>query len=104
MAKHDELLRTVRGLAVVAPDTKTLMQRIADHLHSVMPRFNSISFRLIDPADPGMLILGLKTGGFIHHFGLLLGRVLAGSAPPLIRTRLSTNGPEMTSTSRHSLR
>ena len=56
------------------------MQRIADHVHSVMPRYNSISFRLIDPADPGMLILGPYTGSFTPQLRIPLGKGLCGTA------------------------
>ncbi len=94
MAKHDELLRTVRGLAVDAPDTKTLMQRIADHLHSVMPRFNSISFRLIDQADPGMLILGPYTGSFTPQLRISFGQGLCGTAAAMEETVVVNNVAE----------
>lgn len=94
MAKHDELLRTVRGLAASAPDSATLMQRIADHLHSVMPRFNSISFRLIDPADPGMLILGPYTGSFTPQPRLSFGQGLCGTAAATGKTVVVNNVAE----------
>ena len=80
MSTHGDLLRQVEGLAASASDTKTLMQRIADHVHSVMPRYNSISFRLIDEADPGMLILGPYTGSFTPQLRIPLGKGLCGAA------------------------
>ncbi len=81
MSNRDDLLRYVRDLAAVAPDTKTLMQRIADHVHSVMPRYNSISFRLIDKADPGMLIL-LTREASLRNPASRLGRVFAERRRP----------------------
>ena len=86
MSKRDDLLRYVRDLAAVAPDTKTLMQRIADHVHSVMPRYNSISFRLIDKADPGMLILGPYTGSFTPQPRIAFGQGLCGTAAATEKT------------------
>lgn len=94
MAKYDELLRTVRDLAAQAPDSGTLMQRIADHLHSVMPRFNSISFRLIDPNDAGMLILGPYTGSFTPQLRLSFGQGLCGTAAATERTVVVNNVAE----------
>jgi L-methionine (R)-S-oxide reductase len=80
MATHSDLLRQVEDLSASAPDTKTLMQRIADHVHLVMPRYNSISFRLIDQGDAGMLILGPYTGSFTPQLRIPLGRGLCGAA------------------------
>src|SRR5262245_58519982 len=80
MSMHGDLLRQIEGLSASASDTKTLMQRIADHVHSVMPRYNSISFRLIDPGDAGMLILGPYTGSFSPQLRIPLGRGLCGAA------------------------
>jgi GAF domain-containing protein len=80
MSTHAELLSQVERLAAEASDTKTLMQRLADHVHSVFPRYNSVSFRLIDPADPGMLILGPYTGSFTPQLRIPFGQGLCGTA------------------------
>lgn len=80
MSKHDEALRQIEVLAAVAADTKTLMQGIADHLHSVMARYNSVSFRLMDEADPKMLILGPYTGSFTPQLRIAFGQGLCGTA------------------------
>ena len=74
------MLRQVEDLAAAALDMKTLMQRIADHLHSVMPRYNSVSFRLIDEANPRMLILGPYTGSFTPQVRVAFGQGLCGTA------------------------
>jgi L-methionine (R)-S-oxide reductase len=94
MPTHDELLRTVRDLAVAAPDTKTLMQRISDHVHSVMPRYNSISFRLVDPADAQMLILGPYTGSFTPQPRIAFGQGLCGTAAATGKTVVVNNVAE----------
>jgi len=80
MATHDDLLRQVQDLTAKATETKALMQRIADYLHSVMPRYNSISFRFIDKANPGMLVLGPYTGSFTPQFRVAIGLGLCGTA------------------------
>lgn len=91
MSNHGELLRQVETLAAVAPDTKTLMQRLADHVHSVMPRYNSVSFRLMDPANPRMLILGPYTGSFTPQLRIPLGQGLCGSAAAMQKTIVVNN-------------
>ena len=94
MSTHGDLLRQLEGLSASAPDTKTLMQRIADHTHSVMPRYNSISFRLIDQADPGMLILGPYTGSFTPQLRIPLGKGLCGTAASTEKTIVVNNVAE----------
>lgn len=80
MSTHGELLQQVEHLAAVAPDTKTLMQRVADHVHSVMPRYNSVSFRFIDKDNPKTLILGPYTGSFTPQLRIPFGQGLCGTA------------------------
>lgn len=79
MATHGELLRQIEHLATDAADTKTFMQRLADHVHSVMPRYNSVSFRLIDQKNPGMLVLGPYTGSFSPQLRIPFGQGLCGT-------------------------
>jgi len=91
MSTHGDLLRQVEDLAASASDTKTLMQRIADHVHSVMPRYNSISFRLLEQGDAGMLILGPYTGSFTPQLRIPLGRGLSGAAAATEKTIVVNN-------------
>jgi GAF domain-containing protein len=91
MATHGELLLQVEGLAAEASDTKTLMQRLADHVHSVIPRYNSVSFRFIDEANPGMLILGPYTGSFTPQLRIPLGQGLCGTAAVTGKTIVVNN-------------
>jgi L-methionine (R)-S-oxide reductase len=91
MSTHGDLLREVENLAASASDTKTLMQRIADHVHSVMPRYNSISFRLIDETNPGMLILGPYTGSFTPQLRIAFGKGLCGTAAATEKTVVVNN-------------
>lgn len=73
-------------LAVSAPDTRAFMQRLADHVHSVMPRYNSVSFRFVDPANGGTLILGPYTGSFTPQPRIAFGQGLCGTAAVLERS------------------
>jgi L-methionine (R)-S-oxide reductase len=91
MATHDDLLQQVTNLAATSPDTTTLMQRIADHVHSKMPRYNSISFRFIDPANPGMLVLGPYTGSFTPQKRIAFGQGLSGTAAATEKTVVVNN-------------
>jgi putative methionine-R-sulfoxide reductase with GAF domain len=91
MPNRDDLLRQVENLAASAADTKKLMQGVCDHLHSAMPRYNSISFRLIDPANPGMLILGPYTGSFTPQLRIAFGQGLGGTAATTEKTIVVNN-------------
>src|SRR5262249_4364928 len=91
MSMHGDLLRQIEGLSASASDTKTLIKAIADHVHSVMPRYNSSSFRLIDEADPGMLILGPYTGSFTPQLRIPLGKGLCGAAAATEKTIVVNN-------------
>jgi L-methionine (R)-S-oxide reductase len=91
MSSHDDLLQQVTHLAATSPDIATLMQRIADHVHSKMPRYNSISFRFIDVANPGMLVLGPYTGSFTPQKRLAFGQGLCGTAAGTEKTVVVNN-------------
>jgi L-methionine (R)-S-oxide reductase len=91
MSTHADLLSQVERLAAGASDTKTLMQRLADHVHSVIPRYNSVSFRLIDEARPGTLALGPYTGSFTPQPRIAFGQGLCGSAAVTGKTLVVNN-------------
>jgi GAF domain-containing protein len=91
MATHADLLQQVTNLAATSPDTTTLMQRIADHVHSQMPRYNSISFRFIDEASSGMLVLGPYTGSFTPQKRVAFGQGLSGAAAATEKTVVVNN-------------
>ena len=82
MKTHDELLREVRDLATSAQDPNTLMQRIADHLHAALPRYNNILFRVVNDSEPGVLLLGPYTGSFNPLPRLSYGQGICGTAVP----------------------
>src|SRR6476620_772657 len=91
MSMHSGLLQQVETLAAGASDTKKLMQRIADHMHSVMPRYNSVSFRFVDEASPGMLILRPYTGSFTPQLRIAFGQGLCGTAAATEKTVVVNN-------------
>jgi L-methionine (R)-S-oxide reductase len=91
MATHAELLLQVKQLAAETPDVKMLMQRLSELVHSVMPRYNSVSFRLIDHANPGMLILGPYTGSFTPQLRIAVGQGLCGTAAATEKTVVVNN-------------
>ena len=91
MSLHNDVLRQVEDLASLAPNTNTLMQRLADHVHSVMPRYNSVSFRFIDKADPNALILGPYTGSFTPQPRIPIGQGLCGTAAATEKTIVVNN-------------
>ena len=91
MSRHTDLLRQVEELAAKAPDTKTFMQRLADHVHSAMTRYNSVSFRFVDEADPGVLVLGPYTGSFTPQLKIPFGQGLCGTAAAAQKTIVVNN-------------
>ena len=86
MSTHDDLLRKIEDLAAQARDAKTLMQGLSEHVHSVMPRYNSVSFRVLDEAHPGMLVLGPYTGSFTPQARIAFGQGLCGMAAATEKT------------------
>ena len=61
---HDELLREFQDFAETASPAMPLMERIAQRLHEKMTRYNWVGFYLVDPADPGILLVGPFVGSF----------------------------------------
>ena len=56
------------------------MQRIADRLHEKLTRYNWAGFYLVDPADPGFLIVGPYAGSFTPNARIPLKTGLCGAA------------------------
>jgi len=94
MSAYGDLLREVETLARSAPDTKTLMQRISDHVHTVMPRYNSISFRLVDETVHETLVLGPYTGSFNPQPRISFQQGLCGAAATEGKTIVVNNVAE----------
>ena len=61
---HEGLLREFHDFARIAPTAKSVMERIARRLHEKMTRYNWVGFYLVDPAEPGILLIGPFVGSF----------------------------------------
>jgi L-methionine (R)-S-oxide reductase len=77
---HEELLREFQDFARTAPTAKSVMERIAQRLHEKMTRYNWVGFYLVDPADPGVLLIGPFVGSFSPNARIPLSTGLCGAA------------------------
>jgi L-methionine (R)-S-oxide reductase len=77
---HDELLREFLDFAKTAPSVKLVMERIAQRLHEKMTKYNWVGFYLIDPVDPGTLLVGPFVGSFTPNARIPLSTGLCGAA------------------------
>ena len=77
---HRELLREFQDYARTAPSANALMERIAHGLHAKMTRYNWTGFYLVDPADPGYLIVGPFAGSFTPNARFPITTGLCGAA------------------------
>ena len=84
-------MREVQGLAASSADSKTAMQRISDHLHASVPRYNNILFRVIDDSEPGVLLLGPYAGSFQPRLRIAIDQGLCGAAAQERRTIVVDN-------------
>ncbi|MGO9646737.1 MAG: GAF domain-containing protein [Terriglobales bacterium] len=80
MLVHEELLREFQDFALTAPTAKSLMERMAQRLHEKMTRYNWVGFYLLDPADPGILLVGPFVGSFTPNARIPLNTGLCGAA------------------------
>ncbi|MFZ0284797.1 MAG: GAF domain-containing protein, partial [Terriglobales bacterium] len=64
MLVQEDLLREFQDFGLAAPTAKSLMEHIAQRLHEQMTRYNWVGFYLVDPADPGILLVGPFVGSF----------------------------------------
>jgi L-methionine (R)-S-oxide reductase len=80
MLVHEELLREFQDFALAAPTVQSLMERVAQRLHEKMTRYNWVGFYLLDPADPGFLLVGPFVGSFTPNARIPLSTGLCGAA------------------------
>src|SRR5450432_2494584 len=83
--EQDELLEEFQGFAKSA-SAHALMERVAQHLHEKMARYNWAGFYLVDPADPGVLLVGPFVGSFTPNARIPLDTGLCGAAASTGRT------------------
>jgi L-methionine (R)-S-oxide reductase len=77
---HKELLLELQNFAQTAPTAQSLMEQIAKRLHEKMTRYNWTGFYLVDPADPGYLIVGPYAGSFTPNARFPVDTGLCGAA------------------------
>ena len=80
MLAHEELLQEFQDFARTAPTAKSGMERIAQRLLEKMARYNWVGFYLVDPADPGVLLVGPFVGSFTPNARIPLSSGLCGAA------------------------
>jgi putative methionine-R-sulfoxide reductase with GAF domain len=78
--EHEELLREFQNFARTAPTATSLMEHIARRLHEKKTRYNWVGFYLLDPADPGFLLVGPFVGSFTPNARIPLSKGLCGAA------------------------
>jgi L-methionine (R)-S-oxide reductase len=77
---HRGLLNEIQDYARSASSANALMERITKLLHEKMTRYNWTGFYLVDPADPGYLVVGPYAGSFTPNVRIPLSRGLCGAA------------------------
>jgi len=77
---HEELVQEFKDFARTASTAKSLMEHISQRLHEKMARYNWVGFYLVDPADPGILLVGPFVGSFTPNARIPLDRGLCGAA------------------------
>jgi L-methionine (R)-S-oxide reductase len=80
MHEHEELLQEFQNFARTAPTATSVMEHIAQRLHEKMTRYNWVGFYLVDPADPGVLLVGPYVGSFTPNARIPLSTGLCGAA------------------------
>lgn len=80
MPVHAELLRELQDFAISAATANSVMERIAQRLHEEMARYNWVGFYLVDPLDPGVLVIGPFVGSFTPNVRIPLNTGLCGAA------------------------
>lgn len=80
MSKHQELLQAFRQFVATAPSTAAVMTHISQRLHDQMARYNWVGFYLVDPADPGVLVVGPYVGSFSPNVRIPINKGLCGAA------------------------
>jgi GAF domain-containing protein len=77
---HEELLREFQEFASTAPTATAVMERISQRLHEKMMRYNWVGFYVVDPADPGILVVGPFRGSFTPNARIPFDTGLCGAA------------------------
>jgi GAF domain-containing protein len=77
---QEELLRDFQQFARTAPTADALMVYISHQLHEKVLRYNWVGFYLVDPTDPGILLVGPFVGSFTPNARIPLDTGFCGAA------------------------
>jgi L-methionine (R)-S-oxide reductase len=78
--EHQELVRIFQEFAATASSATNLMDHVAQTLHEKMARYNWVGFYVVDPGDPGILLVGKFVGSFTPNARIPLRTGLCGAA------------------------
>ncbi len=84
--QHEEILRELRDFVKTAPTAQSVMERVSQRLHEKMTRYNWVGFYLVDPTDPGILLIGPFVGSFSPNARIPLDTGLCGAAARTAQT------------------
>jgi L-methionine (R)-S-oxide reductase len=77
---QNKLLREFEDFARSAANVTKLMEKISQRLHEEMARYNWVGFYVVDPSDPGALVVGPFVGSFTPNARIPLNVGLCGAA------------------------
>lgn len=77
---QNKLLREFEDFARSAANVPKLMEKISQRLHEEMARYNWVGFYVVDPSDPGALVVGPFVGSFTPNARIPLNVGLCGAA------------------------
>ncbi|HZS28061.1 MAG TPA: GAF domain-containing protein [Candidatus Angelobacter sp.] len=80
MSNHQALLEDFSTYARSAPNAVALMTYISQRLHEQLARYNWVGFYLVDPHDPGVLVVGPYVGSFSPNQRIPINQGLCGAA------------------------
>jgi putative methionine-R-sulfoxide reductase with GAF domain len=83
--EQEEILQEFQESSKTA-SANALMEQMAKRLHEKTARYNWVGFYLVDPADPGVLLVGPFVGSFTPNARIPLGSGLCGAAASSGRT------------------
>ena len=78
--EHQELVRKFQDFAATASSAASVMDHVAQTLHERMARYNWVGFYVVDPKDPGVLLVGKFVGSFTPNARIPLKTGLCGAA------------------------
>ncbi len=84
--QHEQLLQDFQNFAKSASNSTSLMEYVTKRLHEKMARYNWVGFYLVDPSDPGVLVVGPYVGSFTPNARIPLDTGLCGAAASSGRT------------------